>query len=209
MAFPNLKVIDVSHHNTVMSFDGARKAGVLGVIHKASQGLGYADPAYAERRVKAKTAGLLWGAYHFNTGDSVAAQVEHFLKAAAPDDKTLMCLDWEANKGHDMSKQKAYDFLGILGEKLGRKPVLYSGNVAKEQIGSRVDPFFASHRLWLCQYGPRARLQASWPHYWLWQYTDGTAPHPLPNPHSVAGISGLLDCNHFDGTDAQLIEQWA
>src|SRR5262245_1762263 len=205
----NLKVLDLSHHNTVTSFRAIKAAGVVGVIHKASQGLGMVDNAYNERRVQARSAGLLWGAYHFNTGDDPAAQVEHFLKAADPDDRTVMALDWEANKGHDMSARKAHDFLAILGQRLGRKPIIYSGNVAKEQLGPHPDLFFGAHRLWLCQYGRTPRWHPSWSDYWLWQYTDGTAPHPLPEPHKVSGVSGLLDCNHYDGTDEQLSREWA
>src|SRR5262249_49788371 len=144
---------------------------------KASQGLEYADPAYHWRVSAARKAGLLTGAYHFNTGDNPAQQVEHFLQTADPDDNTLMALDWEANRGHEMSFRPAHDFLAILDQRLGRKAVLYSGNVAKEQL-PHASPeeaiFFGGHRLWLCQYGPLARWHKAWERYWLWQYTDGT-----------------------------------
>ena len=32
-------VVDISHHNTISSFDAARDAGICGVIHKATQGV--------------------------------------------------------------------------------------------------------------------------------------------------------------------------
>jgi lysozyme len=202
----NRLVLDLSHHNLVNGFDIIRGAGIVGIIFKCTQGTTYTDPTYAPRVAAARKAGLLTGAYHFNTGDAAKAQLEHFLKRAAPDDKTLLALDWEANKGHDMSLSLAREFLTLLDEKVGRKAVLYSGNVAKEKLGNKTDTFFGSHRLWLCQYGPKPRVQKSWRRPWLWQYTDGTAG---PQPWHVAGVSGLVDCNHFDGDAEQLAREWA
>ena len=67
-------VIDIYHGNVVHDFSALKAAGVVGVIHKCTQGAHYADPLYAARRKLATDAGLLWGAYAFNTGESVAAQ---------------------------------------------------------------------------------------------------------------------------------------
>ena len=36
-------VIDLSHHNTVTSFQDAKAAGILGVIHKATEGTIFVD----------------------------------------------------------------------------------------------------------------------------------------------------------------------
>ena len=61
-------VIDVSHHNgTRLDFAKAKADGILGVIHKASQGQANVDPMYRSNRNRARAAGLLWGAYHFAT----------------------------------------------------------------------------------------------------------------------------------------------
>jgi hypothetical protein len=98
----NPKVIDIYHldANDARGGDGADFAkahalGIRGVIHKATQGVGITDRLYAPRRKAAVDAGMLWGAYHFNTGEGVAAQVKHFLAAAEPDAGTLMALDFE------------------------------------------------------------------------------------------------------------------
>ncbi|MEI9963689.1 MAG: GH25 family lysozyme [Caulobacteraceae bacterium] len=47
-------VVDLSHHNGTVDLGKAKAAGVLGVIHKASQGLQSVDPAYAANRKKAR-----------------------------------------------------------------------------------------------------------------------------------------------------------
>ena len=49
------------------------------------------DRLYAERKAKAQAAGLMWGAYHFNSGGSIALQAKYFLTQAQPDAATEMC----------------------------------------------------------------------------------------------------------------------
>src|SRR5438477_12362186 len=54
-------VIDISQSATVSDFRLVRQSGILGVIHKASEGSDYADGACAARRPQAEAAGVLWG----------------------------------------------------------------------------------------------------------------------------------------------------
>ena len=67
-------VIDLSRFVTVTDFRAVRQSNILGVIHKATEGGDYVDPACATRRPAAEAAGLLWGAYHFGTGQSSGAR---------------------------------------------------------------------------------------------------------------------------------------
>jgi lysozyme len=54
-------VIDISHHNGNVNLAKAKGDGILGVIHKATQGQTFKDPTYERNRQKAMDAGLLWG----------------------------------------------------------------------------------------------------------------------------------------------------
>src|SRR5258706_7209929 len=90
-------VIDISHHNANPDFQQAKAAGILGVIHKATQGLTYKDPMYLTNRQKALDAGLLWGAYHFGDGTDGTAQADFFLSVATPGPDTLVVFDFEPN----------------------------------------------------------------------------------------------------------------
>jgi GH25 family lysozyme M1 (1,4-beta-N-acetylmuramidase) len=191
-------VIDVYHGNSINDFAALKAAGILGVIHKCTQGANYADPLYATRRKATIDAGLLWGAYTFNTGQDVTAQVAEFMSHAEPDATTLMCLDFEDNPHTQMSLGQARQFLQLADEQLGRKLVLYSGNRAKDLLGTQVDTFLGSHRLWLAQYGPSAHVQASWTSQWLWQYSEHG---------SLAGTDGAIDLDFYGGTD--LTTEWA
>jgi len=191
-------VIDIYHGNVIHDFAAIKAAGIQGVIHKCTQGAGYADPLYSMRRKLATDAGLLWGAYSFNTGEDVYAQVGELITHAVPDDKTLVALDFEDNPHSQMSLDKAHQWLELMEKELGRKAVIYSGNRIKDLLGNTASPFFGSHRLWLAQYGPNARVQASWTKQWLWQYSEtGRLP----------GTDGALDFNAYDG--ANLAAEWA
>lgn len=203
------RVADISHHNTVIDLGASADAGLWGIIHKASQGRAYRDPTYDKRRELANDAELLWGAYHFNTGDNVKDQVENFINAACPDDDTLMVLDYEDNRLSNMSMSQAVEFLHRIEDRLGRKAAIYSGNRLKETLSlvpAADRDYLRSHRLWLCQYGPRAVLPIGFTAWWLWQYTgDGIGPEP----HSIAGIQGNgVDLNAYAGTIEQLQTEW-
>lgn len=195
-------VIDIYHGNTVNDFAALKAAGILGVIHKCTQGAGYADPLYTTRRKAATDAGLLWGAYSFNTGEPVVAQINEFISHALPDKNTLMALDFEDNPKSQMSLGQMRQFLQMSEDKLGRKLVLYSGNRIKDLLGQQVDMYLGSHRLWLAQYGPAAVVQPSWrpTSYWLWQFSEqGKLP----------GTDGAIDLDFYNGTPAQLAAEWA
>lgn len=203
-------VVDLSHHNEVRDFAAVKGAGIAGIIHKASQGTAYADPLYADRRKQATDAGLLWGAYHFNTGDPVKVQVGWFLKCADPDDKTLLVLDYEDNRLSNMNIEQVVEFLHEIEAQVGRKAAIYSGNRLKETIGTlslNDRAYIASHRLWLCQYGPVAHIPFPFKSWWLWQFTGDNVG---PMPHTIPGIVGNgIDINTYTGTPMQLAGEWA
>ncbi len=203
-------VVDIYHGNSVTSFSQAYAAGLRGLIHKATTGESGTDSAYAQRRQDAAAAGLLWGAYHWGTDAPIDAQVDNFLNFAKPDANTLVALDYEQDTGGQMTLDGARQFLQGIEAKLGRKAVLYSGSLIKSTLGSTKDAYFGSHRLCLAQYGNTPSVQASWSTYWLWQYTDGTAgPGPRTCPGIPGNSAGNLDCDKFQGSEAELKAQWA
>jgi lysozyme len=207
MATINRKVLDISHHNTVKSWTEVKAAGIVGIIHKATEGTSYIDPDYADRFFNATNSGLLWGAYHFANGNDVTKQVDNFLRTVGINNETLYALDWEDDPGgNTMNRSQAQEFLELIEKKTGRKGVVYSGNTAKEKLGSDNYPYFGAHRLWLAQYGDAPVPQASWDQEWLWQYSDGQKG---PSPRGCPGVTGYVDTNSWRGTDDELRKQWA
>src|SRR6266481_5045763 len=94
-------VIDISRSVTVSDFRLVRQSNILAVIHKASEGGDYADTSCAARRPQAEAAGLLWGTYHFGTGQmSGDRQAAFYLSVSRPGPRTLLALDLELNENN-------------------------------------------------------------------------------------------------------------
>ncbi len=201
-------VIDLSHHNTVTSFSAVRAAGILGVIHKATQGSSYVDPTYAAHRQDATAAGLLFGAYHFGTAGDPDVQAEDFLATAGPN--TLLVLDFEGNpQGEDMSLQEAEHFVSHIKQVTGRYPGLYSGYTIKQALSaagitSPSQTVLSNCWLWISQYSNAPLIPKIWPAWTLWQYTDGAGGS---GPYEVDGV-GHCDRDYFNGTEDQLRSFW-
>src|SRR5262245_44006558 len=90
--------IDISHWQTVTpSFQPAKDAGILAVVHKAIEGQTNKDPKLPARFQLAQDAGLLFGTYHFVRPGKISDQVDHYLstceKYSTPN--SLYALDWE------------------------------------------------------------------------------------------------------------------
>lgn len=214
----NVRVVDiywgdnVEGKDCVAGFTKAKEAGLWGCIHKSSQGITFKDKAYDRRREACQKVGLLWGAYHFNTGDNVKDQVDWFLKCSKPDKNTLMVLDYEDNKRSNMRVHEAVSFMKLVEDKTGRSCAIYSGNRLKEtitQLGKDEFQYITSRKLWICQYGPKVKLPKGFDKYWLWQYTgDGVGPEP----HYIDGITcpgnSGIDLNVYNGTYDQLKKEW-
>lgn len=189
----NGAIIDLSHFNVRPDFKLAGTDGVMAVMHKATQGVSFLDPAYQSRRSAA--GDLRWGAYHFGDGTDGSAQADFFLSKIA--DVRVVALDFERNpKGASMTLDQARAFVNRVERVTGRWPGLYGGDYLKQLLGGAKDPVLGNCWLWLAQYGAEAILPANWTSWTMWQYTS-TA--------TVAGI-GRCDRSRFHGTAAELQE---
>lgn len=200
-------VVDVSHWQNNINYSDVAADGIIGVIHKATQGIGYTDPKYATDRPKALAAGLLWGAYHFGTAQPVEEQVNHFLSVAKPKANTLLALDWEENSNRSqgtMKLEQAKQFVTLVHKTVGRWPVLYGGSLIKSSVLPGGDPVLRNCPLWLSQWRCNPTLPPGWDAYTLWQYTDGASG---PLPHYVNGI-GNCDRDVYAGNKKQLQAMW-
>ncbi|WP_244442656.1 glycoside hydrolase family 25 protein [Azospirillum lipoferum] len=198
-------VVDVSHHNSVSSFSTVKSDGIVAVIHKATEGSTYQDPQYPSRRTAAKSAGLLWGSYHFATASDVQSQLDNYLGYADPSANDLICIDYESSSSGTMSLAQLEDFVTRIHQKLGRYPVVYGGSLLRENLQGVTSTVLSSCPLWFARYSSQpSALPSAWSNWTLWQYTDGQSG---PEPHTVNGI-GNCDRDTFNGTAAELQAQW-
>lgn len=200
-------VIDLSHHNTVTSFQDVKDDGIFGIIHKATEGTAYVDKEYDSRAVKAKSVGLFWGAYHFGTQGDPNGQADHFLSTVNPGPGDLLVLDFEPNpREGTMSLAEAEAFVQRIHDQTGRFPGLYSGqSFLKEQLGDCTDTILKNCFLWIARYSAKLpEVPVAFRTFALWQYTDGNAG---PQPHNVRGI-GSCDRDKFNGDETNLKSFW-
>jgi len=202
-------VIDLSHHNDIHDIKAFSNSGILGVFHKATQGITFVDPTFTSHRKKIESLEILFGAYHFGTAGDASAQAEHFISIAGKN--IPLVLDFEPNpQGKDMSLEEAEEFVHHIYHETGRYPGLYSGHTIKEALlkaGLQAvkDTELAKCWLWIAQYGTAPLIPPIWQKWTFWQYTDGAHGKP---PFDVPGI-GRCDRNLFSGDIQALRDFWA
>jgi len=203
----NIRVIDIYNGDDLEAKDFKTIAadGIIGVIHKATQGTTFKDKSYKERKKMALDAGLLWGAYHFASDQKASEQLDHFLNVVGDDKDMLYALDYEPNKNNTMTLAQAKVFMQGMDKATGRLGVLYSGNLIKETL-SAPDAFWNKHRLWLAQYSKSFKCPPGWDKPWLWQKTGDAIG---PKPHTLIGLKNILDLNYWSDTDEELRKQWS
>ena len=172
---------------------------------KVTEGQTYVDPAYAANHAGARAAGLPASAYHFarpmsTRGDAVV-QADWFVNSAAllPGD-LVPALDLEQTGGLSVSDLQAWvgAWLGEVTAKLGVRPMIYASPAFwTSSMGDTT--MFADQGyavLWIAHWGTSSPTlpAANWGgHGWtFWQYTS---------TGSVAGISGNVDLDRYNGSD--------
>lgn len=198
-------VLDLSHHNTPRDWAAIARSGVLGVLHKASQGIGYVDNMARLRRSQAAAAGLRWGAYHFGTGHDATAQADAFLKAVGNTAGVLLALDYEPNPtGTRMTLEQARTFVTRIHAVTGRWPLFYAmDSEVKDIRWTGADDPLRQCPLWVARYGDALTTPGpigAWPYWTLWQYTQ---------TGHVPGVDGSVDRSRFNGTWDNLNRLWS
>lgn len=214
---PSVVLLDLSHNNNMdpIDFGALQRAGVGGIVLKASQGTGFTDPKFNQRLAGAKAANLLVGAYHFGTGDDLGRQVDQFCSvvaaAGASFDGVIAALDVEPNpipSGTTMTVDQAEAWVGAFRARTKALPLVYGGaNHLGANNGSTGRPNLAACPLWIAEYPNQASTRPGplpgWSSWTLWQYTTGTGG-------CYAGPFGgvVSDRSVFLGSQADLADLW-
>lgn len=197
-----LKGVDLSHWQS--DFEAFNNVDFA--IIKATEGVGYVDPACDKLYQKAKKSGKLLGVYHFARPDlnnSAIAEADWFIKNIQGYlREAILVLDWESGYLGNVAWAKA--FLDRVKEKTGIKAVLYASRspINSFNWSSVAD---ADYGLWVADYGANTGSECTkpvvkwWPFYILWQYTSRGR---------VAGYNGDVDLNNFYG-DAEVWRKYA
>lgn len=197
--------IDVSHFQGQVDWAAVAASGKTFAIVKATEGIDYVDPTFADHWQDVREHGLLRGAYHFFVAhDDAKTQAEFFLSTVDFEDGDLIpVLDVET-RGQvpsDELLQGVKTWLELVEGTLGQRPMIYTDTNFWDSLGdaSSAADGFGHHPLWVAEYssdGPR--LPEGWKGWQLWQFTQ---------KGRVAGVTGEVDLSAFQGTADDMKEQ--
>jgi GH25 family lysozyme M1 (1,4-beta-N-acetylmuramidase) len=212
---------------------------IAGFIHKASDGLpesytcrgkhggdslahcktmwrkyAVSRELYQTRRLVARSAGLLWGAYHLARPGNPIDQANHFIDYAQPADTDLMVLDIEDLSRNFMSLNDAEVFVRHIKTRVGRYPILYTNHNVAEYIAarSRDYPLLSRLPIWYARFRPEVSGVfpiGGWPNYFLWQFASGANCSTDKCPYRVPGTSTDIDVNVASMGLDELKKVWA
>ena len=193
-----VKIIDISHWQDFPDFEEVKAAGVIAMIHKATEGTSYVDPNRATNISNATREGIRCCTYHWLKPGNAREQIEFYLRTIDPVPGERMVIDYEED-GCQLSDLKEA-VQALMDDDRGLQITVYSGHLLKEQLGTKHDSFLADNTdLWLAQYttGTPTWPSNTYPHWTLWQYSESG---------EVDGITGSkVDLNRFDGSDDELL----
>ncbi len=208
--------IDISAYQPSVDFKQVHDAGFSFVYIKATESTGYSSPNFPQQWAGAAAAGMLRGGYHFfDFNADPTVQANFFLQTCPPAKGALPpMLDLETTYGvpaADENVNNVAAFLHVVEKATGVRCVLYvndgcwSGTLGATE-GFSGHPFWAPSYLAGVNAPPPTQSSppiveppppqiTAWSTWTFWQYSQ---------TGQVAGISGSVDLDVFNGTLAEL-----
>ncbi len=197
--------IDVSYWQSTINWSSVAGDGVVYAFIRVSDGNpaegGTYDTQFQANWTNALAAGVIRGPYQFfRPSDDPVAQADLVISeiggSMTPGDLPPV-LDVEATDGLGASTVAAGigDWIDRIESQLGVTPIIYTGKYFwQDNVQSSA---YSDYPLWHAQYTSAAcpNIADQWTEWAFWQYTSSG---------SVAGISGNVDRNVFNGTMADL-----
>src|SRR5262245_16850216 len=134
-------VIDISHHNGNVNLAKAKQDGILGVIHKATQGQTFRSHLSAQS-AECEGCRPALGRLPFRDWKRRPQASPTFPCCRRQRARnSLSPLDFEPNPtGPSMDLEEARAFVTRINEETGRFPGFYSGHYIKQLLGTGTDP---------------------------------------------------------------------
>jgi lysozyme len=195
---PTVLGVDVSHHQGTIDWARVKAAHVYYAYVRVSDGLTTRDRKFAANWAGAKAAGLTRGAYQFfRPSQSVSAQAQLMIDAIGTkevgDLPPVIDVEVDGNLAPATVASRVRQWLAAVQSATGATPIVYTGKYFwRDQVGNPT----VSNPLWIANYTPKCPdIPSAWPDWTFWQQS-ATA--------RVPGISGDVDLDFFNGTQAQL-----
>lgn len=198
---PTVKGIDVSYYQGTINWTAVKGDGVKFAYIRASDGLNTIDSKFAANWSGSRAAGIKHGAYQFfRPGQDAIAQADLLLQKIGGKleaDDLPPVIDVEASDGQSAATitAKVKAWVARVKAATGRDPVIYTGFYFwRDSVGA---PDVTSSPLWHAQYSSAEcpNIAPPWQKWAIWQYSSSG---------TVAGISGNVDMNRWNGDEASL-----
>lgn len=170
----NLKLMDISHYNTITDWNAVKQA-VDGIYIKATEGTTVIDPKFQTNAQEASKAGISVGFYHYfwpTDAKGAAQQADYFYDSIRKYANRLRpALDIEESNRHS-AKEIAVDVQAFEAEfyrLAGTDAMLYSSpNFANAYL---TDQNLSAYPLWIASYNSTSpETPVAWKAYQMWQY---------------------------------------
>jgi lysozyme len=193
--------IDVSRYQGTIDWAQVAGAQISFAIMKATEGLTLVDSTFAANWSGAAQKGIVRGSYHFfRASVDPTMQADHYLQTLGmPTMGDLPpALDLEVTDGQSPSQvvAAALQFLQRIEQLTGRLPLLYtSPSFFSTTLGGPVE--LARYPLWIAHWQVQCPNVPS-PPFSQWTFWQSSSTG------TVAGISGAVDLDQFNGSAAAL-----
>lgn len=192
--------IDVSYYQGVIDWNAVAAAGVKFAIVRVSHSLQFEDPQFEANLAGARAAGIHTGVYqYFEPDEDPVAQADLVLNKLGPlmpgDLPPMIDVESTAGQSPATITNAIHAWIDRVESTLGVKPIIYSGYYFwNDNVGSSD---FGEYPLMLPWYGVDCPggVPVGWDMWTIHQYCDCG---------NVAGISGNVDVDRFNGSLADL-----
>lgn len=203
--------IDVSHWQGAINWTSVKNAGISFAYIKATEGTTFKDSHFGANYTRSYQAGLIRGAYHFArpNASNGATQANFFASnggAWSRDNQTLPgVLDIEHNPSGAMcyglttAQMRTWinDFHATYKARTSRDVVVYTTASWWNTCTGSWSGMAAKAPLWIAHWGVGSpSVPSGFPTWTMWQYSA---------TGRVAGVSGDVDRNKFNGSAARLL----
>lgn len=183
----DLKMIDISHHDSVTDWNALRSS-VDGIFIKATEGVGYVDPLFGSYAAAAIAAGIPVGFYHYfqptDDPSNARQQADGFYDSIRSYGYRMRpVLDAEENNGLTTTEiiEDVKAFADEFHRLSGQNIMIYCSPKYADMYLD--DPSLSSYPLWIAHYNVQTpRSTSTWQNYSIWQYDDSVTVAGVGNP---------------------------
>lgn len=192
--------VDISSYQGNVNWSQIKGSGRSFAFARISDGLNSPDSKFVQNWPAMKRVGLVRGAYqYFRPSQDPAQQAQMVLDKLAsagglrPGDlPPVLDLESADSLSASVVVANAKIWLAKIEAAIGVKPIVYTAAFMSDVIGTS----FGGYALWVANYTTACpSMPSGWTSWHFWQNADNG---------TVAGVSGNVDTDFFNGTVAQL-----